>query len=119
MTKIEMGKQYRTRDGREVRIYAVDGGEGHTDIHGAIKRCNDEWCAQTWWENGKASLHRDYPEDLIEVKRRIKRDVWLNVYEEEHIAICYLTKELADKSSRFRRIACVKITIDCEEGEGL
>jgi hypothetical protein len=31
---ISMDKQYRTRDGREVRIYAVDGG-GKYPIHGA------------------------------------------------------------------------------------
>jgi hypothetical protein len=37
MTKIELGKTYRTRDGREVKIYAVDGG-GEFPIHGGVHR---------------------------------------------------------------------------------
>jgi len=41
MTKIEMGKQYRTRDGKEVRIYATDA-KGDQAIHGAYY-CEDCW----------------------------------------------------------------------------
>ena len=117
MTKIEMGKQYRTRDGKEVRIYAVDG-VGAYPVHGAIRH-EYGWSFAGWTNDGIDVVGSSGCRDLIEVKPRIKRDVWLNVYEEEHIAICYLTKELADKSSRFRRIACVKLAIDVEEGEGL
>ena len=36
MTKIEMGKQYSTRYGREVLIYATDG-NGMYCVHGAHK----------------------------------------------------------------------------------
>ena len=41
MTKIEMGKQYRTRDGKEVRIYATDGG-GCRDPQALIETTNEE-----------------------------------------------------------------------------
>ena len=32
---IDMKKKYRTKDGREVRIYATDG-VGHYPVHGAV-----------------------------------------------------------------------------------
>jgi len=44
--------------------------------------------------------------------------VWVNVYPTDVYA--YRDKELADfAASSSTRIACVKLTIDCEEGEGL
>jgi len=119
MNKIEMGKQYRTRDGMEVRIYATDGGDG-TCVHGAYRTNEGWWLSSAWHADGRYSIS-DYKNDfdLIEVKRRIKRDVWLNVYEDDNYGDCYPTKELADKYFDSRRIACVKLTIDVEEGEGL
>lgn len=113
---IELGKQYKTRDGREVRIYAVDGG-GHRPIHGAIRE-GQEWVAYTWLHDGVAGLHCN---TLIEAKPRIKREVWLNVYREsdvEFYGVCS-KKEDADNYAGDSRIACVKLVIDCEEGTGL
>lgn len=113
---ISMDKQYRTRDGREVRIYAVDG--IHTkNIHGAIKQ-KDGWAIKTWQEDGCNSFMASLPDDLIEVKPRIKREYWVNVYPDK-IGQTYNTKEGARKYDERNSIACVKITIDCEEGEGL
>jgi hypothetical protein len=62
------------------------------------------------------------PSDLIEVKPRIKREVWVNVYPEtSHMYSydVYHTKDAADRHGGKDRIACVRIEIDCEEGEGL
>jgi hypothetical protein len=114
---IDKNKQYRTRDGREVRIYAVDGGFT-APVHGAVKFDGD-WRIMSWgsdgvWHNGAFTDH-----DLIEVKPRIKREVWVNVYPEEIETLFYRTKEAADRGAVPKRIACVRITIDCEEGEGL
>ena len=112
---ISKDKQYRTRDGREVRIYATDGRCTHC-IHGAIKT-DHGWALETWDKNGKQHYFED-SRDLIEVKPRIKRTVWLNVY--EHDVFAYDTKPEADKYVvSFDRLACVKVEIDCEEGEGL
>lgn len=120
MTKIDMLKQYRTRDGREVRIYATDG-HGRQSIHGAVK--NDfGWVLAQWREDGSMYGEENILWfDLIEVKPRIKREVWLNVYDpqKEDYTFGHPTKAEADRCSAIRRIACVKITIDCEEGEGL
>ena len=121
---IDPKKQYRTRDGREVRIYAVDGADPYP-VHGAIKM-DGKWGNSAWRADGGYLTHFNLvdPSDLIEVKPRIKREVWANVYPEGHFncgaVVGYTTKHDADHSAiRRERIACVKLVIDCEEGEGL
>ncbi len=112
---IDPKKQYRTRDGREVRIYAVDGVEP-LPVHGAINM-GHVWKMAAWPRDGKLATS-EY--DLIEVRPRIKREVWVNVYP-LHVSVTYETKADADKGAyqQVNRIACVKLVIDCEEGEGL
>jgi hypothetical protein len=114
---IELGKQYRTEDGCEVRIYALDAG-GQTPVHGAIKR-NGSWIVTSWLKEGQWSMSNSI-NDLVEVKPRIQREVWVNVF--EHCCGIHDTQDKAgyfDKNGLSHRIACVKLTIDCEEGEGL
>jgi hypothetical protein len=110
-----MDKQYRTRDGREVRIYAVDGG-GYKEVHGAYRDAIG-WVLAYWYDDGKSVRTVDAPYDLIEVKPRIQREYWLNVKHNDYSSLHY-TRKAADTYSD-DRIACVKVTIDCEEGEGL
>jgi hypothetical protein len=114
---IDPKKQYRTRDGREVRIYAVDGG-GAKPVHGAI-RYNELWDFHCWSSLGYWALvsGAETPLDLIEVKPRIQREVWVNVYPK--CSSIHHSKGEADDVSALHRIACVKLTIDCEEGHGL
>lgn len=111
---IELGKQYKTRDGCEARVYAVDAGGSHS-VHGAIKR-NGVWVITAWAKEGQWSMH-DSINDLIEVKPRIQREVWVNVYHAGQGT--YGNKKEADRYAAGSRIACVKVVIDCEEGEGL
>lgn len=114
---IDPKKQYRTRDGEEVRIYAVDG-DGANPIHGAILTKHG-WKVNSWGRDGKWCPNSTYGVDLIEVKPRIKREVWVNVYR-WGISGCYETKESADNGeAEGARIACVKAVLDFEEGEGL
>jgi hypothetical protein len=113
---ISKDKQYRTRDGREVRIYATDG-LGDQAVHGAVKD-DHWWTIYAWYPDGSYALSdRKGRHDLIEVKPRIKRTVWLNVFDEGVSA--FTLKEAADSFHTRCRIACVKVEIDCEEGEGL
>lgn len=116
---IDITKKYRTRDGRDVRIYATDGG-GKDHIHGAVKNECGSWVAEQWYGGGKYAHCGVHMKDLIEVKPRIKREVWVNVYPESVGSVCK-TREQADKMlpCTHDRIACVRLTIDCEEGEGL
>jgi hypothetical protein len=68
---IDPKKQYRTRDGREVRIYAVDGG-GEFPVHGAIKKPGDIWDSMCWGVNGEWFSVADMDcYDLTEVKPHI------------------------------------------------
>lgn len=118
---ISKDKQYRTRDGREVRIYATDGDEPY-QVHGAMKGWDGSWEMQIWTIFGAISIY-DYNKstnDLIEVKPRIKG--WVNVYPPEHgrgerASVVHASRERADKCAGANRIACVPI--DAAEGEGL
>lgn len=117
MTNIALGKQYRTKDGREVRIYAVDGCMG-TPIHGAINT-DGKWHVAVWTNAGHYYEDGDISDsDLIEVRPRIKREMWCNLYI-GHVST-HDTKAIADHyGANSGRLACVRVTIDCEEGEGL
>jgi hypothetical protein len=116
---IDTKKQYRTRDGREVRIYAVDAG-GDKPVHGAIAN-KGKWDFHCWsslgdWASQECAAT---PLDLIEVRPRIVREVWVNVYPDEVDTELWHSKEVAEVQKFDGRIACVKLVIDCQEGEGL
>lgn len=117
---IDKSKQYRTRDGREVRIYATDGHPSLT-IHGAIK-LEDGWEIVAWRSDGRLGGYRETDSDLIEVKPRIKREVWVNVYRHDdgyEFATYHDNAIDAENECGDAMIARVRLTIDCEEGEGL
>lgn len=115
---IDKNKTYRTRGGHEVRIYAVNGGHGDA-IHGAINN-GGFWKPCSWFMNGLAfSGTGTSTFDLIEVKPRIQREVWVNVYPDAIGEYTYNNKLRADLDATKGRIACVRLTIDCEEGDGL
>jgi len=110
---IDIDKKYRTLNGREVRIYATDG-KGTYPVHGAVK-VDDGWLSYTWEATGTQGVSNVH--DLIEVRPRHKRTVWVNVYDK---AICdFRTKEDADRYAGDTRMACIKVELDFEEGEGL
>lgn len=114
---IDITKTYRTRCGYPVRIYATDGA-GLYPIHGAYCE-GEDWIVATWAIEGQNSLrNKETPFDLIEVKPRIQRDAWVNVYE-HGLGGIHETKDFADFQKSPGRIACVHLTIDCEHGEGL
>ena len=107
---IDINKQYRTRDGREVRLLMTDGG-GLTPIIGAIKLINGEWSPCNWPAFGHCRKFTNM--DLIEVKPKHVR--WVNLY-----SVGILTREDADShalGSPHKRIACIRV--EFEEGEGL
>lgn len=117
---IDKNKQYRTRDGREVRIYATDAG-GEFCVHGAILFPNGRWEQRQWPITGKIGDAILAAAELVEVRPRIQREVWVNVYPDGRFGQLFKTKAEADACLYCKdpRIACVKLTIDCEEGEGL
>jgi len=118
--EIDINKRYRTRDGREVRIYATD---GHPDepVHGAFKDYSGQWNTSIWNLDGtcrfKKCVSGEQCVDLVEVKPRIKKTIWVNI--DKQTDDFFDTKEDADEYASQHRIACVKVEIDCEEGDGL
>jgi hypothetical protein len=113
--EIELGKNYRTRDGREVRVYSTDNDTSILSVHGAYWT-GLLWNICEWLKTG--SHFADSQLDLIECRPRIKREVWVNVYRLPGTGDCFESKHDADRYGG-NRIACVKLTIDCDEGEGL
>ena len=122
---IDPNKTYQTKSGLEWRYYG-ESGDGQS--HGAYKASDGVWIIGIWTKNGSnwPVYSGDSPLDIVEVKPRIKRTYWLNIYEiniyenSRHDTFAVGTRELADKwDSPNRRLACVKVEIDCEVGEGL
>jgi len=123
---IDINKKYRTRDGREVRIYATDGAMPRP-VHGAVKSSYDStWHSFQWHEDGRL-VHNILAvdlSDLIEVRPRHKRTVWLAVYHNGYIEA---TSKLEWRNGPCingpydgaKPIACIKVELDFEEGEGL
>lgn len=120
---VEKGKKYRTRSGFDVTIYAAGLPNTVHCVHGAVLQ-DGAWLMECWTCDGRYSTLPGVEAafDLIEVKPRIKREVWVNVYRPEDVSLgsWYSRKEDADAGAvSHKRLACVKLTIDCEEGEGL
>jgi len=116
---IDINKKYRSRDGYEVRLYAVDGGRNKDIVHGAVRYPVEGWHPHTWTAKGKFfKFDSDSDNDLVEIKPRIKQKVWVNVYP-DHCLGAYREKRHADEMSAPHRIGCVQVEIDIEEGEGL
>jgi hypothetical protein len=108
---IDINKKYRTRACAEVRIYAVDGDEPRP-VHGAFKSPTG-WVVSCWRQDG-TQLDFGGHYDLVEVKPRIQRTVWLALYPNEGVGF-------SPEVSMVKRdcLARYKVEIDCEEGEGL
>ena len=116
---IDINKKYRTRNGREVRLYATDG-SGEWTVHGAIQGKKGQWYPHIWLSNGAHLSYCDHDNDLIEVRPRHKRTVWLTVWSNNYIE--------ATNKPEWRNgplgcgeepIACIKVELDFEEGQGL
>jgi hypothetical protein len=69
---IDINKQYKTRDGREVKIFMTDGG-GIAPVLGAIYDArvifgSQAWIAARWYESGEMTKAGPSDDDLIEVE---------------------------------------------------
>lgn len=61
--EIEIGKEYLTRDGKKVRIYAIDGASPKS-IHGAY--CiQSKWLPFAWYPKGHAMLQGFSEMDIV------------------------------------------------------
>jgi hypothetical protein len=112
---IDKDKQYTTRDGREVRIYATDGA-GEYSVHGALKTSGG-WVCVAWVSDGHVRrLGKEDPDDLIEVKPRKKIERWVVVERHEACSMWLIKPSHIETVNSF---AVKHIVFEVEEGEGL
>jgi hypothetical protein len=111
---IDKNKQYKTREGREVQIYATDCG-GIYPVHGAILK-NDEWIIHCWRSDGSDAIDSISNADLIEVKQRMKFARWALI---ERNGGYSLWLDKPSKASSGDAFAIIRISFEAEEGEGL
>lgn len=75
---ISMGKKYRTRDGRDVRLLCVDGPK----LWPVVGIVDGDSHVSCWTLSGKLfDDAEDYRTDLIECHEPDIRTIWVNVYE--------------------------------------
>lgn len=101
-------RRFRTRDGREVQIYAVHDSGTHP-VHGAVKN-GGRWVSRCWTANGLFWPLGESTEDLIEVKP--PRYVWLNVYPDA--VSRHYTCESADEAAVETRTHRIRVLIPDE-----
>ena len=76
---IDMKKQYRTRDGRDVRILCVDGPNPKYPVLGII---GNERSVCFWTNTGNYNTDGLFTVlDLIEVKPKIVVERWVNIFQ--------------------------------------
>lgn len=115
---IDKNKTYKTRDGREARIYATDGAAPYF-VHGAVLDDGD-WIPEIWTIAGKFTddgSGEGY--DLIEVKPKRTIEFWVNVHKSECTTFFIDGQIARDTSEKYDCIACLHFTREFEEGEGL
>jgi hypothetical protein len=61
--KFEIGKFYKTRDGRKAQIFMLDNGAGF--MMGTVLQANDRWFSNHWRCDGTIYIDSDSPDDLI------------------------------------------------------
>jgi hypothetical protein len=111
---ISKDKQYTTKDGQEVRIYATDG-EGYWPIHGAIKT-KEGWEQNCWKKDGGFNYTDNGSQlNLIEIVPKVK--LWVEYYLDEAgifgIETYYSEKDAADyaNSDLERGFTCLKLDV--------
>jgi hypothetical protein len=119
---VDWSKPLQTRDGRKARLLGVikcDNSEA-SGTHVVASMLDDSAeSVDIVFTNGRSySPAKDSDDDIINAPERIKREVWLNVYQHSEY-YGYDSKDEADDCAMQTRVACVRVQIDCEKGEGL
>jgi hypothetical protein len=112
---LDFNKPIVTRYGRDVVILGTDFAGAEFPVRGYIVGEKPKFL-RSWGLDGAYS-NRPHELDLYNSKPRIQRTVYLNVYDNHTMA--RPSREKADLFSEDDRRACIKVDIDCEEGEGL
>jgi hypothetical protein len=114
---IEMGKEYRTRDGRPVRVHTTTAQCNLGPVIGEYES-GGSWVLEAWDRGGVTTLANPNL-DLIEVKPVRVYERWVNVHHDGSSS-SYRKREDADAfATEMGRIACLHIRQEYREGDGL
>jgi hypothetical protein len=121
---IEMGREYQTRDGREVRIVSVTPPEPNTYPVLGYWSYGGSWSIGTWKADGLATSAGIHNLDLIPVPKKHKRTVWLLHHQGDfcdRVDVFWSHEDaMTCKESKLTRLAITgPHEIEFTEGEGL
>lgn len=104
---------YKTRDGREARVYATDGGPHQDWLHGAIFSISSGWTNNSWYPDGRDVRHGPTPSDLMPPKR----ELWLLILPDMKSgdrAHLFCTRQ---EAVEFSVPGCALVRIEAAEGQ--
>ena len=113
------GGYCQTAAGRPVRIICTDrkGRIGRPIV--ALVQIDDIDDGETLMHYDEYGIGGEHDDDnLVPLTRRILQELWINFYSYGHGGT-YGSRIQADENAGPNRLACVKVVIDCEVGEGL
>jgi hypothetical protein len=119
--KVEIGKEYQTRDGRAVRLFVTDARDPEHPVSGEYCATLGRWVLMAWQADGRCTCHGSNPSpiDLIPKEKRVKETLWINRYGQTASYYVHGTRGAADAACGNGRTECIRVEIDVPEGEGL
>ncbi len=118
MKPFDPTKPVQARDGRKARIICTDASNPKYPIVAMVTTDGNENPA-SYTKEGLIISNCLNNGDLINIPIKHKREVWVNVYPTTDVSGFFNTRQAADRYSFNDRIACIKLNIEFEEGEGL
>lgn len=106
--KLELGKAYRTRDGRKAEVLFIVP-EEYSDEYPVVLGTEDDERIDTTYEGKYIKGYKNEEDIVSEWREPIKIEGWVNVYPCDR-SVVYRNKEIADERSQLGRIACIKVT---------
>ena len=87
--KFEIGKMYKTRDGRKALVFMPDNGAGH--MYGAVSDDRGCWNVHSWYSSGEAH----YDERGLEHKKYDLISEWTEPKKPRMLAPCFYKSTMA------------------------
>ena len=113
---IDYDKPVQTRDGRAVTVLTTL----RADTMYPVVALVEDKDIVIYTDLGKIHIGRDWDDDLdlVNVPEKHKVSFWVNC-NSDGITYKHDNRERADWCASLNRIACIPVTIEFEEGEGL
>jgi hypothetical protein len=115
---VDWSKPLQQRSGERARLLGTL--NGVPDKYVCAIESGEGECVESFFESGSmlTKVAMGHDSDIINTPERIERDVWLTLYRSGDISTDE-TEEAAKANRDKDRVACVRVQIDCNVGEGL